>query len=198
VKTLTDSELWQRAVAGEPSAFGELFERHSGAIYTFAFRRTADWSLAEDLTSVVFLEAWRRRAEVRLLHESALPWLFGIATNVLRNARRSLRRHRAALGRLAVEDEPDFADDLAERLDDRRRMREILVSYAKLPRHEQEVVALCRWSALSYEEAAVALEVPIGTVRSRLARARRRLGELDSASGHELDTNPADFAEDAI
>ncbi len=198
MKVLSDSELWQRAVAGEPSAFGELFERHSRAIYMFAFRRTADWTLAEDLTSVVFLEAWRRRGDVRLAHESALPWLFGIATNVLRNARRSLRRHRAALDRLAVDDEPDFADDLAERLDDRRQMREILLSYAKLPRREQEVVALCRWSGLSYEEAAVALELPIGTVRSRLARARRRLGELDSTSGQELDANPADFAEDAI
>lgn len=198
MKVLSDSELWARAVAGEPRAFGELFERHSRVIYTFAFRRTADWSLAEDLTSVVFLEAWRRRADVRLVHESALPWLFGIATNVLRNARRSLRRHQAALGRLAVEDEPDFAGELAERLDDRRRMREILVSFAQLPRREQEVIALCRWSGLSYEEAAVALDVPIGTVRSRLARARRRLGELDSGSGHELDANAADFAEDAI
>lgn len=198
MKVLSDPELWQRAVAGEPTAFGELFERHSKAIYMFAFRRTADWSLAEDLTSVVFLEAWRRRADVRLVHESALPWLFGIATNVLRNARRSLRRHRAALDRLALEDEPDFADDLGERLDDRRRMREILVGYAKLPRGEQEVVALCRWSGLSYEETAVALELPIGTVRSRLARARRRLGELDGESGHELDDNAADLAEDAV
>ena len=198
MKVLSDPELWQRAVAGEPTAFGELFERHSKAIYMFAFRRTADWSLAEVLTSVVFLEAWRRRADVRLVHESALPWLFGIATNVLRNARRSLRRHRAALDRLAIEDEPDFADDLAERLDDRRRMREILVGYAKLPRGEQEVVALCRWSGLSYEETAVALELPIGTVRSRLARARRRLGELDGESGHELDDNAADLAEDAV
>ncbi len=75
---------------------------------------------------------------------------------------------------------------------------QILVSFAKLPRREQEVIALCRWSGLSYDEAAVALDVPIGTVRSRLARARRRLGELDSGSGHELDANPADFAEDAI
>ena len=198
MKVLSDPELWQRAVAGEPTAFGELFERHSKAIYMFAFRRTADWSLAEDLTSVVFLEAWRRRADVRLVHESALPWLFGIATNVLRNARRSLRRHRAALDRLAIEDEPDFADDLAERLDDRRRMREILVGYAKLPRGEQEVVALCRWSGLSYEETAVALAPPSGTVRARLARPRRRLGELDGESGHELDDNAADLAEDAV
>ena len=198
VTVLSDAELWERAVAGEPRAFGELFERHSRAIYMFAFRRTADWSLAQDLTSVVFLEAWRRRADVRLVHESALPWLFGIAINVLRNARRSLRRHRAALDRLSVEDEPDFADELAERLDDRRRMREILVSYAKLPRREQEVIALCRWSGLSYDEAAVALKLPVGTVRSRLARARRRLGELDSPGGQELDASPADLAEDAI
>lgn len=192
----SDSELWQRAVAGEPRAFGELFERHSQAIYLFNFRRTADWSLAEDLTSVVFLEAWRRRSDVQLVHESALPWLFGIATNVLRNARRSLRRHRGALGRIPLEREPDFADETSERLDDQRRMREILAAFATLPKREQEVVALCRWSGLSYEEAAVALEIPVGTVRSRLARARRRLQELDTRSGHALGV-PADVVEEA-
>ncbi len=197
MRVVSDSELWQRAVAGEPRAFGELIDRHSRAVYVFTFRRTADWSLAEDLTSIVFLEAWRRRSKVQLMHDSALPWLYGVATNVLRNSRRSLRRHRAALERLPLEYEPDFADEAGERLDDERRMREILVAFASLPRREQEVVVLCRFSGLSYEEAAVALGIPIGTVRSRLARARGRLGELDSWSGHERDV-PADLAEEAI
>jgi RNA polymerase sigma-70 factor (ECF subfamily) len=196
VRVVSDSELWRRSVAGDPGAFGELFERHSRAIYVFAFRRTADWSLAEDLTSVVFLEAWRRRTDVRLVHESALPWLYGVATNVLRNARRSVRRHRTALDRLRLEHEPDFADEAGERLDDQRRMRTILARLATLPQREQEVVVLCRWSSLSYEEAAVALGIPVGTVRSRLARARARLAELDGSSGHEPDV-PADLAEEA-
>ena len=79
-----------------PRLFGLLFERHARAIYN-CFRRTADWAVAEDLTSIVFLEAWRRR-ERELLPEKVLPWLYGIATNVIRNRRRSLRRHAAALG----------------------------------------------------------------------------------------------------
>ena len=102
----TDGDLWRRAVDGEPDAFGVLFERHGRAVYNYLFRRTADWALAEDLTSVVFLEAWRRRKDVRLEAELALPWLFGIATNVLRNSRRSQWRHRAALERLPREHAP--------------------------------------------------------------------------------------------
>jgi RNA polymerase sigma factor (sigma-70 family) len=164
----------------------------------YCFRRTADWSLAEDLMSVVFLEAWRRRSDVRLVRESALPWLLGVATNVVRNARRSLRRHRAALERLPREREPDFAEDVAGRLDDERRMRAVLAAFAALPRREQDVVALCRFAGLSYQEAAVALAIPVGTVRSRLARARARLRELERWNGHEPAENSAAVAEEAI
>src|SRR5918992_881798 len=96
----TDEQLWARAASGAPEAFGDLYERHAGAVYNYCFRRTADWAVAEDLTSIVFLEAWRRRKDVRLHGESLLPWLYGIATNVLRNRSRSLRRYRAALGRI--------------------------------------------------------------------------------------------------
>jgi DNA-directed RNA polymerase specialized sigma24 family protein len=88
-------------VAGRSHApCGVLFDRHARAVYNHCFRRTADWSMAEDLTSVVFLEAWRRRDNVRIQRDTALPWFLGIANNLLRNAHRSLRRHRAALARL--------------------------------------------------------------------------------------------------
>lgn len=185
---VSDSELWSRGAAGDPEAFGLIFDRHAKAIYNYCFRRTADWALAEDMTSVAFLEAWRRRADVRLQSESALPWLYGVATNVLRNQRRSLRRHRAALERLPAERdrEPDFADEAAERLDEPRQMRALLSLLDQLPRREQDVLALCEWGRLSYAEASVALGLPIGTVRSRLARARARLRELARAGGHEL------------
>jgi RNA polymerase sigma factor (sigma-70 family) len=193
----TDAELWRRAVAGEPDAFGILFERHARSVYNYLFRRTADWALAEDLTSVVFLEAWRRRADVRLDRETALPWLFGVATNVLRNRRRAQRRHRAAIERLPREREPGFADDVNARLDDERRMRPVLRLVAALSKREQDVIALCAWADLSYEEAALALGVPVGTVRSRLSRARRRLRELAGPSGHERDCEPAVPAQEA-
>jgi RNA polymerase sigma-70 factor (ECF subfamily) len=182
----TDRELWRRAVEGDPNAFGVVFERHSGTVYNYLFRRTADWALAEDLTSIVFLEAWCRRAEVRLDGDRALPWLLGTATNVLRNRRRSQWRYRAALQRIPREPSHDFAEDADERLDDERRMALVLRSLAKLPRHELEVLVLCGWSRLSYEETALALDVPVGTVRSRLSRARAHMRELTSDSGHEV------------
>ena len=188
---VTDAELWRLAANGDASAFGVLFERHAKTVYNYCFRRTADWAAAEDLTSVVFLEAWRRRSDVRLDGASALPWLLGVATNVVRNRWRSQRRHRAALERLPAERPADFGDDAVARLDDERRMREALRLLARLPRREQDVLALCAWQGLSYEEAALALELPVGTVRSRLSRARARLRELAGADGHERDSENA-------
>jgi RNA polymerase sigma factor (sigma-70 family) len=193
----TDAELWQRAVDGEPEAFGVLFERHAKPVYNYLFRRTADWALAEDLTSAVFLEAWRRRRDVRLERDLALPWLLGVATNVLRNRRRSQWRYRAALARIPREQGADFADDADGRLDDERRMRVVLRSLGKLPKREQDVVALCAWADLSYEEAAAALGIPVGTVRSRLSRARAQLRELGDEGGHEGDGKRAVPAEEA-
>lgn len=174
----TDAELWSRASSGEAAAFGTLFERHANAVYNFCFRRTADWSLAEDLTSVVFLEAWRRRSDVVLAGESARPWLLGVATNVIRHRRRAQRRHRVALERLPRETQPDFGGDADERLDDERRMRSALSLLARFPRREQDVFALCAWADLTYEETAAVLRIPVGTVRSRLARGRARLRGL--------------------
>ena len=80
-----DAVLWERAVAGDPGSFGQLFERHSRSVYSYCFRRTSYWSQAEELTAVVFLEAWRRRSEVRHEHERALHWLLGVAINVIRD-----------------------------------------------------------------------------------------------------------------
>lgn len=122
--------------------------------------------------------------------ESALPLLYGIATNVVRNRRRSLRRGQDAFRRLPLPrvEEPDFAEEAATRLDDVAVTRQLLVLFAGLPRREQDVIALCDWSGLSYEDASIALGIPIGTVRSRLARGRRRLRELHMASGPEEDS----------
>jgi RNA polymerase sigma-70 factor (ECF subfamily) len=191
VTELPDGVLWDRARAGDAAAFGLLFERHAGRIYNYCFRRTADWALAEDLTSATFLLAWRGLGRGSLRADSALPLLFGIATNVLRNQRRSLRRARDAFARLPLPTaaEPDFAEEAAIRADDQAAMRELLALFARLPRREQDVLALCEWSDLSYEDTAAALGIPIGTVRSRLARGRRRLRELALASGPEHDSS---------
>jgi RNA polymerase sigma factor (sigma-70 family) len=180
----SDTELWDLAVAGDHHKFGLLFERHARSVYNHCFRRTASWSDAEELMSAVFVEAWRRRGDVRPIGESARPWLLGVANNLLRNHRRSRRRYRAALGRLPdPRHQPDPADDVAGRLADEQQMREVLALVEQLPRRDQEVLALCAWSELSYQEAATVLDVPVGTVRSRLARARARLAELTERAG---------------
>ncbi len=149
------------------------FEAHGDAVYNHCFRRSGDWSTAEELTSAVFLHAWGRRDSALLVDGSALPWLLGIANNVLRNHARMLRRRVLALGRRAP-DPPhteDHCDEIASRVDDERRMRQILPLLRQLPIREQDIVTLVFWSGLSYEETARALSIPVGTVRSRLARA---------------------------
>ena len=124
----------------------------------------------------MFLQAWRHRSDVRFVGDSARPWLLGVATNLVRNQQRTLRRYQAALSRLSPPpDENDFVDDLAGRMDDERAVRKVLELIERLPRLDREVLALCAWDGLSYAEAAVALGIPIGIVRSRLSRARRRL-----------------------
>ncbi|MGW1463327.1 RNA polymerase sigma factor [Streptomyces sp. NPDC002308] len=183
----SDRELWARAVGGDREAFGRIFDRHAKTVYNYLFRRTADWSEAEDLTSTVFMHAWRRRTETVLDRDSALPWLLGIADRLLSNTRRRLRRAEALLHRLVSHDEPvgDHADRIAVLVDDERRMSEIHRALARLPRHEREVVELCVWSGLDQQAAATALGVAVGTVKSRLHRARRRLGAVlvDGATG---------------
>lgn len=190
VSAVSDRVLWDRARQGNTAAFGDLFERHAKAIYNYCFRRTADWALAEDLTSTTFLIAWRSVGRESLRAESALPLLYGIATNALGNRRRSIRRGRDAVARLPLPAvaEPDFADEAMQRVDDMAAMRGLLEIFLRLPRREQDVFALVEWSGLSYEEASAALGVPVGTVRSRLARGRNRLRELSAASGPKLGT----------
>ncbi len=159
MREVSDRVLWRWAGEGDGAAFGELFERHAGRIYNYCFRRTGDWALAEDLTSLTFLTAWRGHGGGPLKAESALPLLYGIATNVLRNQRRSLRRRRDAYDRLPLErlEQPDFAEEAAARLHDQAQMRQLLRLFAKLPRREQDVIALCDSSGLAYDDAAVAL-----------------------------------------
>jgi RNA polymerase sigma factor (sigma-70 family) len=184
-----DHVLWSRSRAGDADAFGVLFQRHAKAIYNYCFRRVGDWSQAEDLLSIVFLETWRRR-DKELSDDMVLPWLFGVATNVIRNRHRAERRFAFALKRLPTsEPQPDFANEADERVDDQRRMRQALETLGRLPRREQDVFALCAWEGMSYEDAALALDIPVGTVRSRLSRARQHLRELGAANGHEQVAN---------
>jgi RNA polymerase sigma factor (sigma-70 family) len=178
----SDAELL--AVAGsQPEAVGELFARHARTVYAYCARRSGGLDRAEDLTSVVFLEAFRRHRKLTLSNTSALPWLLGVANNVVRNSDRSIRRYRSALGRI-----PDQAisvsaeDEAIKRLGAQEALARALDAISVLTRAEQDVVLLVLWSELSYADAATALAVPIGTVRSRLASARAKLNHSAPAT----------------
>ncbi|MFG2258711.1 RNA polymerase sigma factor [Streptomyces mirabilis] len=173
-------DMRTRVRAGESSAFAELFDSYARAVYNHAFRLTADWSTAEDVMAATFLEAWRLRDRVDPEGGSLRPWLLGIATNTARNQYRSNRRYRqaaqaAAAAELSV---PDHAEDVAGRVDDRRRLATALTALATLRPPEREVIALCLGEGLDYEAAAEALGIPVGTVASRLSRARKKLRTL--------------------
>jgi len=185
----SDARLWARACAGDHSAFGDLFVRHANRVHTYCFRRTGSWTIAEDATSQTFMEAWRRRSSIDVV-DSLLPWLFATANNVCRNSERSRRRTANLLAKAPPPaDVGDHAEDVAARVDDERQMQHVLSALRKLKRADQDVVAMCDWEGLSYDEAAAALGVPIGTVRSRLSRARARLkGLLDDGVGPRADT----------
>lgn len=174
-----EDELRRRVRAGEREAFAELYEECAPQVHRHALRLTGDRSAAEDIMSETFLTAWRRRETVTEEGGPLLPWLLGIATHKCENARRGARRRIAFLARGPRPDVvPDFAPETVDRLDDTRRLRAVQDALGRLRRHEREVLSLCVWSGLDYEQAAQALGVPVGTVRSRLSRARKRLARL--------------------
>lgn len=172
-------QLRARARAGDADAFGAVFDACARPVYNHAFRLTGDWSAAEEVMAMTFLEAWRSREQIAEDGGSLQPWLLGIATNLARGQHRAARRQRNALARLASTDYlPDFADDVSARLDDAARIKALHRALAGLSRHEFDVLALCVWSGLGYAAAAEALGIPVGTVRSRLSRARAKLDKL--------------------
>ncbi|MFK4085087.1 RNA polymerase sigma factor [Kribbella sp. NPDC020789] len=180
----SDHDLWERLREGDHLALGELFDRHADAVHAFAFRRTASWSTAEDVVQTTFLNTWRRfqrNPPGPLTVPSALGWLLVVARNECRTLARTAARIRALVERLpAPEPIGDQLADVDRRLDDERRMSAIRRAVDRLPRHERETLELVVWSGLTQAEAAHALGVPVGTVKARLHRARRRFPDLVS------------------
>ena len=182
----SDAQLWRRTVADDRDAFSELYRRHSRRLYNYTFRRLGDWSDAEDVVASVFLEAYRRRTDPAIDPDKIVAWLFGVATNLAHNHRRGRVRARRLAERTAAAVRGSSSREDAARVEAEQTMRAILGHLRTLPRDQQDVVALCIWAGLSYEEAATALSVPVGTIRSRLARARAALAELDMGSRHPV------------
>jgi RNA polymerase sigma-70 factor (ECF subfamily) len=175
----TESTTWARARDGDPDAFGDVFDTHRDRVFGQALRLTRSAHDAEDVTALVFLEAWRRRADVRVVDGSIIAWLL-VATNyVANNTARSLRRHRAAMASLP-QPEPghDFSNEVNERLDAEPRAAAARAAFAGLSQRDQDVVTLCIFEQLSTAEAADVLGIPAGTVKSRLSRAKQKLADV--------------------
>lgn len=172
------------ASLANPPAFGVIFERHFGAIHNY-LRRRLDRQLADELASQTFLVAFDRRAHFDHRRHDSRPWLFGIATNLARNHRRREIRELRAIAELTPD--PVFGLDGVESRIDAEGMRGLLAqALAGLPPEEADVLLLVVWAELDQSEIANALAIPVGTVKSRLSRARGRLqaelGLLPSAA----------------
>lgn len=174
-----DNEMRRAVRAGDREVFAQLYERFARAVYNHGLRLTGDWSTAEEVLSETFLTAWQARGRVEEDGGTLLPWLLGIATHKADNTGRGLRRRQGFLARQSRPDvQEDFAAETAGRIDDARRLRAVHASLSRLRRQEREVLALCVWGGLDYRQTAEALGVAVGTVRSRLSRARKRLAAL--------------------
>ena len=182
-----------------PDAFEAVFRRHHATVHAYLARRS-DRSTADDLAGEVFCRAFRARDRFDLGRTSAIPWLIGFARNLLHERRRASAREHRHLRRAALDptvshirdhgsDDRISADPIGqpgaglERADgELDRVRKAL---ARLPQQQTEPLLLFAWERLTYDQIAEVLGLPVGTVRSRIARCRGRLVELLADSSQE-------------
>lgn len=155
--------------------FAALFDRHAVALHRYLARR-AGTGLADDLLAQTFLIAYERRDSYDRARPDARPWLYGIAGNLLRRRHRDETRQYQAWARTGVDPvAADHAGRVADTVDAQVTAGRLAGALARLASAEREVLLLVAWGELSYPEVAAALDIPIGTVRSRLHRARTRI-----------------------
>ena len=171
----SDAEVIGRSL-GEPEAFGLIYDRHAATVLRFLGRR-AGAEVAEGLVGELFGIAFERRQTFDVSRASALPWLYGIGSNLLLKHRRGEARRLRASARMAADEATDRRATAAA-LDARLLFPRVADAIEALPDGEREALLLFAWEDLSYQSVAEALELPIGTVRSRLNRARAHLREL--------------------
>lgn len=175
----------------QPERFAAIFDRYAGQIHRYVARRIGS-AAADDIVADVFLTAFRRRSHYDTGQVTARPWLYGIATNLISRHRRSEVRMYRALARTGVDPvaEPD-SDRIASAVSAAAAGRQLAAALAKLSESDRHTLLLLAWADLRYEEIAVALGIPVGTVRSRLHRAR---AIVRAALG---DTNPLEPEEES-
>ena len=179
----SDAELISGSLR-DPTLFAGVFDRHYPAIAGF-LRRRVERSLADELAAETFLRAFDGRARYDVTRADARPWLFGIAANLLGRHRRVEERRLRAFARAAGSVEERALDDVDARLDAVAASPVLAAALAALGAGDRGVLLLYAWADLSYEEISAALEIPVGTVRSRLHRARelvRKRLERDGVS----------------
>jgi RNA polymerase sigma factor (sigma-70 family) len=158
----------------DPQAFALLYDRHAVAIHRYVARRLGD-TATDDVVAECFLAAFGHRDRYDLSRGDARPWLYGIAAHVIGKQHRTEVRLLRALARTGAD---PVAEGHADRIDDRVAAatvrRQLAAALAGLSAGDREVLLLVAWADLTYAEVAQALAIPIGTVRSRLNRARRR------------------------
>ncbi|HEY9309818.1 MAG: sigE 1 [Microbacterium sp.] len=164
-----DAALWGRVRNGDESALGTLFDRHEARLFRHARRLLSSREDAKDAVTIAFFELWRKRETVRLVDGSPLPWLLNTVSHTARNLERSARRYRALLARTPADGHhppPAAADETG-----------VLAALRRLPAREQSVVVLTVLEGYPERAAAETLGIPVGTVKSRLARAKAKLRE---------------------
>jgi RNA polymerase sigma-70 factor (ECF subfamily) len=170
---MTDAE----AIAAGDESFGALFDRHATTLHRY-FARRVGWSDAEALMAETFRIAFERRSTYDTSRPDARPWLYGIATNLVARHRRAEGRRLRATARLEVGHAPDESQRVVDAVAASVVLPDVVEAIRALPDGERDALLLHAWEHLAYEEIADALTIPIGTVRSRINRARRRLREL--------------------
>ena len=178
----------------EPERFAVLFDRHAPHIHRYLARR-ADRQVADDLVAETFLAAFARRDRYDLRYADARPWLYGIATNLVGQHRRDeARQYRIRQAAAAEPEVPGHADRVAADVT-AQAMRTLLAeALDTLSAGDRDVLLLIAWEQLTYREVSRALDIPVGTVQSRLHRARTKVrqalaGTEAGATYEELTTN---------
>ncbi|MEF2978007.1 RNA polymerase sigma factor [Subtercola sp. YIM 133946] len=188
----TDAEIIERSLTA-PAAFGQLYERHARAVHRYASRRVGP-DAADDVMSETFLVAFDRRRRFDPVWADARPWLLGIATNLLKAHRRVEARLWNATLAEAARDVVDGGEHPVGRSDDRmdaaRAVEALVPALTRMRAGDRDALLLHAWGDLDYAQIAQALGVPIGTVRSRLNRARLQLrtaapSDISTKSGRE-------------